>query len=386
MTLLSIDEIKALVEQSKGLCVSVYMPTEKLGRETRQNSIRFKNLMKEAEAQLDQAQLRHTTALDFLRPAHELDRDEFWQHQDDGLALFITDGFFRYYRLPLPFEEFVAVSDQFHLKPLMPLLSGDGLFYVLTLSQQQIQLFACTQHGLSQVELTDVPQSVDEALQNDRAEDIQYRVNTSKGGTDNSFTRSGSYHGVGNPDMDRDKEFILQFFHQVDRGLQTVLQGQNAPLVLAGVEYLLPIYRQANTYPNLIEEGITGNSENLKPEELHEQVWPIVEPHFQQSQDAAIELYRELAGTGQTSTELQEAVTAAYYGRVDRLFVANGQQQWGRFDTETNQLEVHSDMKPGDEDLLNMAAIQTILNGGTVYAVEPEQVPESAPLAAVFRY
>jgi hypothetical protein len=26
------------------------------------------------------------------------------------------------------------------------------------------------------------------------------------------------------------------------------------------------------------------------------------------------------------------------------------------------------------------------LNGGTVYAVEPEKVPDDAPLAAVFRY
>jgi hypothetical protein len=47
---------------------------------------------------------------------------------------------------------------------------------------------------------------------------------------------------------------------------------------------------------------------------------------------------------------------------------------------------VHQDPEPGDEDLLDLAAIQSILNGGTVYAVEPEQVPDHAPLAAVFRY
>jgi hypothetical protein len=29
--------------------------------------------------------------------------------------------------------------------------------------------------------------------------------------------------------------------------------------VLAGVEYLLPIYREANTYPHLLAEGIHGN-------------------------------------------------------------------------------------------------------------------------------
>ena len=38
------------------------------------------------------------------------------------------------------------------------------------------------------------------------------------------------------------------------------------------------------------------------------------------------------------------------------------------------------------EDLLNIAAIQTFLNSGTVYAVEPDAVPGQGPVAAVFRY
>lgn len=77
---------------------------------------------------------------------------------------------------------------------------------------------------------------------------------------------------------------------------------------------------------------------------------------------------------------------AAYYGRVEELFVAVGVQQWGTFNRDTNTIEIHQEAEVGDDDLLNSAAIQTILNGGTVYAVEPEKVPAEAPLAAVFRY
>ncbi|MDX2243921.1 MAG: hypothetical protein NW224_24865 [Leptolyngbyaceae cyanobacterium bins.302] len=50
------------------------------------------------------------------------------------------------------------------------------------------------------------------------------------------------------------------------------------------------------------------------------------------------------------------------------------------------ELEIHNDAQPGDEDLLNAAAIQTLFHGGTVYAVEPQNVPDDAPVAAVFRY
>jgi hypothetical protein len=168
--------------------------------------------------------------------------------------------------------------------------------------------------------------------------------------------------------------------------LQKYLKGKRAPLVLAGVEYLLPIYKEANTYQHLVDEGITGNQENSKPEELKSQAWEIVEPLFLQEQQEAIDHYKELTATGLTSTDIKEAVPAAYYGRVDQLFVAVGVQKWGSFDPDNNTIDVHSEAELGDEDLLDSAAIQTILNGGTVYAVEPEKVPDEAPLAAVFRY
>jgi hypothetical protein len=68
------------------------------------------------------------------------------------------------------------------------------------------------------------------------------------------------------------------------------------------------------------------------------------------------------------------------------LFVAVGLQRWGTFEPETNTVHVHEEAEPGDEDLLDFAAVQTLLNSGTVYAVELEKVPDEAPLAAVLRY
>jgi hypothetical protein len=49
-------------------------------------------------------------------------------------------------------------------------------------------------------------------------------------------------------------------------------------------------------------------------------------------------------------------------------------------------VDLHPEPEPDDEDMLDFAAIHTLLNGGTVYAVEPEKVPDEAPAAAIFRY
>ncbi|MEH2408816.1 hypothetical protein [Nostoc sp.] len=50
MQLISRGEIKTLIEQPKGNCVSIYMPTHPVGPEVRQDPIRFKNLVSTAVA------------------------------------------------------------------------------------------------------------------------------------------------------------------------------------------------------------------------------------------------------------------------------------------------------------------------------------------------
>lgn len=389
MPLLSIDELKTLIEKSSGLCVSIYMPMQKAGPDIRQNPIRFKNLIREAQSNLEAIGIDHKETMELLKQAHELDNSDFWENQDYGLAIFISKEAFRYYRLPMEFQELVVVADRFHLKPLLHLINNDGQFYILALSQNEVRLLEGTRYSVKEVDLENLPKSMTEALQYDEtAREGQNRIATSKGGTSNSFQQPGSFHGQGSPDRDDIKQDILQYFHLIDGTLQEFLRNKKEPLVLAGVEYLFPIYKEANTYQNLVEEGITGNPEILKPEELHAQAWPIVEPIFQQNVEQAVEQYNELAGAdpSKASHDIKEIIQAAYYQRVDFLFVAVGRQHWGHFDPEKMTVDLHSEPELEDEDMLDFAAVHTLLNGGTVYAVEAEKVPDQAPAAAIFRY
>jgi len=386
MALFSTNELKRLLDNQKGYCVSIYLPTHQAGPEIRQDPIRFKNLMREAEERLVEQGLRSSDAQNMLKKAQELDRDEFWRHQNNGLAIFVAQDFLSYYRLPLEFEEFVFVNERFHLKPLIPLLTGDGRFYILGLSQNQVRLLEATRDRVSEINLNDfeeVPQSLAEALKYDDPEE-QLRFHSSNKG---DRQQAPIYHGQGVGTTDN-KDQIKVFFNRLDAGLQEFLHDKQAPLVLAGVEYLLPIYREANTYQHLLAEGITGNPEILKPEELHEQAWQIVQPHFQKAQEEALQRFQEFSGNNQDQVcqDVKEVVKAAYYQKIDSLFVTLGKQHWGSFDPQSVSVQLHEQKQTGDEDLLDLAAIHTFLNGGTVFAVEPDQVPAKAPAAAVLRY
>jgi hypothetical protein len=388
MDLLIRDELRTLIDGHAGSHVSIYMPTHQMGEEIQEDPVRLKNLLGQAEEDLSAAGLRTPEAQELLEPALKLVWDGlFWQHQSDGLALFLSAEAFRRYRLPLDFEELVVVSDRFHIKPLLPLLSGDGRFYVLALSQNEVRLLQGTKYSVSEVDLEGVPGSLAEALQYDDPERrLQFHTGTRTPG--GKGERPAAFHGHGVASADDPKSYILRYFHRVDEGLQPLLQGEQAPLVLAGVDYLLPLYREANAYPLLVEGGVEGNPERLSAEELHRRAWDLVQPRFLQAQEEAAARYKQLAGGGseQACNDLAVIVPAAYHGRVETLFVALDIQQWGGFDPETNQVMVHRKAEPGDGDLLDSAAIHTLVNGGTVYAVERKKMPDGPLLAALLRY
>jgi hypothetical protein len=384
-TEITLEEIKTLAEINADTCVSIYMPTHRAGSDIQQDPIRLRNLLGEAERRLDAAGMRPNQVRELLAPADELiPRHSFWQHQSDGLAVFLAPGFFRHYRVPVRLDELVVTAPRLHLKPLLTLLSPDGRFFILALSQNQVRLLEGTRHSVRELDLENVPQSLAEALRYDDPEpNLQFHTSSgSPGGP-----RPAMFHGHG-PGDDNARSDVLRYFHKVDAGLREWLAGRKEPLVLAGVEYLLPIYREASSYPHLLEDGLEGNPDGRRAEELHEEAWALVEPHFSATREAAAERFQQVAGGQgeQASTDVVEIVPAAQFGRVESLFVTVGRQLWGTFDPETGEVQLHDEPEPNDQDLLDVAAVQTLLNGGGVYAVEADDMPADASVAAVFRY
>jgi hypothetical protein len=382
------EDLQELLTMEGDLFISLYMPMVVAGPETRQNPIRFKNLVRAAEAQLVELGMDENDAAHFLEPVHALDRYEFWQHQDLGLAIFCSAHGMRRYCLPVPFPELAVVTDHFHIKPLLPLLTGNFRFYILALAQNGSRVLRCTRHTVREVPVAEMPANLAEVLQYDITEKYLQSRNATPGATGPaaSAQQAGVFHGQGEG-VAHHKSDILQYFYQIDDALQKdLLNREQAPLILAGVDYLLPLYREANSYRHLIEAGISGSPENRTDEELHALAVPLVEPIFQAAFDEAVGHYRAKAGTGQTSRDLAEVVQGAVYARVDTLFVPVGIQKWGSFDPIENQIRVHDEFQPGDEDLLDLAAARTVANGGTVWALPPERMPDGSEVVAVFRY
>jgi hypothetical protein len=377
------DDFDFLLNTSTDNCLSLFMPTEKAGREVRQNSIRFKNLLAEAEALLSKKEKTSGFSEKILDPLRKLIPDNvFWANQNSGLAVFRLPESLRTYRLPMECRELVALNDHFHVKPLIPFLGKVRRFYILALSKNEARLLQCSFQQVKELVPENMPRSLADALKfDDPQRQLQFHTGTqAKGGGRRAAMFHG--HGVG---IDESKDNLMRYFHQVGKSLEPVLREEKAPLVLAAVDYAAAYYREANTYRHLLEEFIEGNPEGLSPEELQEQAWPFIETLIKEEEERALTAFEEKAGTGFTSTLIKDVVLSACQGRVDTLFAAQDLEQWGIVDQNRDEVIPYESRLPESYDLLNFAAIQTLLQGGAVFVLPQDRVPGKS-IAAVYRY
>jgi hypothetical protein len=384
MSLLNQDDFKMLLKVCDQLCLSIYIRTYRAGKETQQGRIRLKNLLQEAEEKLMQSGMRRSDAQFFLAPLEELIlNNQFWQNQRDGLAVFLSEDIFIYYFLPFEFDDFLFIGQHFYVKPLLPFILGNGQFYVLALSQNDVRVFECSRTSVREIEMKNIPHSLAEAMKyDDPQRQLQQHSNTLPG---TNRKAAAVFHGQGIGPDDQ-KNNILRFCRLVDRGLHDLLRKQKAPLVLMGVDFLLSIYRAGNTYAYLAEEVVPGNPEELSGEDIQTLVWPVVEHYFYQDEQEALTYYGPFQGTGRTVKEIGEVVPASYNGQIELLFLADGEKQWGIYDFAQNTVKIHSQPEPGDDELYDLAIRQTILNGGSVYIMDQIRIPEGGNMAALLRF
>ena len=387
MTLLSKTELQSLITAQRSPCVSIYLPTHEAGREIRQDPIRLKNQLSEAEKQLTQkdfGSFSKTDMQELLKPAHDLLEDtEFWQHQNAGLALFLAPGEFRYYRVPSKFDAVTMVEAHFYTKPLLSLVTDDSQFYILAASQNKVTLYQATRDSVHPIDLGNTPLSAEAALRYDDPEaSLQGH---SGGGNGSNGGKSTIFHGQGGS-KDTHNSDILRFFHLVSNGVQDVLAKQAVPLVFMGVDFLFPIYKQANHYPHLMAEAISFQPDQLSPEEIRDRALAIVEPYFNASRQETLEAYGSLKDKDQATDDLKTILNASHDGQIDTLLIAASTQIWGSFDASTRQIDRQLERKADSQDLLNLAATQALFTDAKVYVLDRDDMPDNVDVAATLRY
>lgn len=390
MDILTVQDLQELINKESNIFISIYLPTFRSGVDIRQNHIKFKQLLREAEARLYDMEMTKSEVEEFLKPATNLITEtKFWQNQGDGLALFIHSDGIDYFRLPVEFNETIEISNKIYIKPLLPLFTGNGQFNILALSKNQVRLFRCSRQTVKEIELKDAPDSMHDMQVDDEVDDprgdLALRVSRNIGKNQLTYNKVTQ---VQSTEDDYERNELTRYFRAIDESLINMHKGDVVPLVLAGVEYLIPIYREKSKYSYIVEDFIKGNPELLNGEELHKLAWEIVEPLFNKDKELAEERYKQYRGQKNKLYEnsLDKIIPAAYGGQIDALFFQDGIQQWGKYNIDNNKVELHDEPKNGDEDLIEYVSLLTLSRGGKVFTVESSELPDKGTVAAVLRF
>jgi len=372
-----------LMEGKASPCISIYMPTYQFGEESPQNSVRLKNLLQQVENELADGWLRPADGRKMLQRARELISDSlFWEGCGRGLAMFLSPDHWVHFHLGIDFEEQTVVNRRFLLKPLIPLLNRSERFYILVLSQNNTRLFQASRSSIRQVETDAIPSNMEKALNYSSADRGSQTHSAARG----RFGKQAAvFHGQGGQ-PDSHKDDVTQYFRLVDQGVTKAIANSERPLLLAGVDSVMPIYRRVSSYSNVVEAGLHGNFDKEPMWKLLEKAWSIMAPFFKAEYEKSTTRFRELTGTAKACDEVEKIVPAAYDGRVDTLFVDELGHQWGTYANESRFIELHQEYNQGDDDLLDLAAVETLSNKGSVYAVNRELMPANKPMVALMRY
>jgi hypothetical protein len=366
-----------------GICASILMPTHKAGVEVneRVDQKAFKNALLQVEKILAQRNTDGTLIKKILKPGYDLVHDESaWLNMNNGLAVYIAEDFMKFIRLPGTVNNEVVVNSSFSVMQLVPFMVRIEYFYLLDLNKRNCRFFRADYFGIEHIPVEEMPNAVDDVVHFENKDDRNLFRLSSNG------SKGANYHGIGSGKPD-DKENMALYLEEVDDTLwETHLHSSHAPLLLAGLEYQVPIYRSVSNYKHIWPEALIGNHQFDEADTIYRKAMEVMKPFFDQPLQNALEEFGNKSATNLTSTKNAEIIPAAFYSRVSHLFVQKDAHIWGTFNEETGELKLTDAEKENTENLADRAVAKTIETGGSVFILDKAQMPGTGVMAAVFRY
>lgn len=359
--------------------ITVLLPAYVPGALDRPNSLRIRNAVDAIFPKLLAQGLAHHEIAHMVAPLLSLTSDpSFRQGRRSGVALFLDGREFFCFDVPGDIQETVVVARHFYIKPLLGWLSEPRDFLILELMRGKARLVRCRDGKLAEIGM---PGGVPENLEDMAFSEAPELVRAPRGASGRTKNHIPAIQfGLTSANEERRIQF---FCAMVDRGLQVCLQDLSLPLVVAGSERIVNAYQSENTYPRTVGDPLKGNLDALTEDEVIARARHLI--HQERMHEAARHLVEmeEYAPGDRWSTSIETIVRGAANGRVWRLFLAEGATCSGDFVTTLGR---RTGTVSIEEDLLNAAAMETLIQGGEVFLVDPETLPPQSSAVALFRY
>lgn len=358
-------DIESLIVDRGPARVSLYLPTTPLTQQAQADRIELKNLAGKALSQLDGHDKREVKALEELL-FDLVDDDEFWAVQANGLAVFATPGELRTFRLPTRLQPIAEVSDRFHIKPLLRVVTVPQSAFVIALTPDSVRTVEVSPDlPAAAFKVEGMPKSA-----------------ASAAGRASIKERSPSGRIQGAEGM---KVRLAQYARKVDQSLREFLAGRELPLILVATEPMASIYRSVQSYPRLAATTIATNPDALSDAELAASARGVLDELFRDELAGIQALFEQRKGEHRTTTDLAQAARAATHGAVQKLLVDIDDVLPGTVGDD-GAVVLASGPSAASYGVVDEIAARALLTGARVLGVRRADIPGGGSLAAILRY
>jgi hypothetical protein len=364
-------------------CITLLFPPYRPGEPGETAAALLKAELQQATKDLAEREVKEPLISELLEPLRHLsNEEESLGGSGSDRVIFRSREVSHRFALPVPAlpARACTVGDCFWIRPILASLTLPTHVYVLEITKKAVTLLACgITGGVTPLELpAKTPKTLDAFLEFDPPDhDL---MNRSAAGP-STGAMQGVQFGTGSG-RETQHAHLSDFYRAIDRGVKELLGSNQAPLILAGVGEDVAIYRPINTYSNLLEQGIQGSpGPAITPAQILRQAHDITLFDIQRRAAREMSESQERLAPARFSSDLESILRAAAEGRVSDLYLDENGRCTGNFDGKifggrTNWR---------DEDLLNVAAVETLLHGGAVSSL-PSHLMTGAVAAAAFRY
>ncbi len=299
------NKIEKILDHIGFPAVSIIIPTKIVG-DYEINRIRWKNELQKVYKELENQGYEKTS---FLASARDLlDDNKFWSQQSSGLAGYFATNFSQLVHLTQEVEPASYVNNMFVTVPVLLSQMNKKRAFVLTLSQNNVRFFEAVENGIFPIKTEDlIPTNMADALNLDVQKETLHN-------TPNGLSSTNNYR-------DKSNLRLEQFFKVISDGLKPILFDEQVPLVLAGVEEHISLFRKISDYKYMSSHYLKGNVDDFSPAEIRLQVDKVFdEMHHRQAQRIQKEINQDFTQSN-TLNERNEIHFNLELGNVKTLIL-----------------------------------------------------------------
>ncbi|MFN2423104.1 MAG: hypothetical protein ABR572_04960 [Cryomorphaceae bacterium] len=352
--------IEKLGAEATACNVTLIFNTHRTSPDNQQDSIQYKNLMKEAVQKVKtNCEKPRAEAIEktLLTLADDLDHNR----NADSMLVFVNENFHDLVRLDIPVEDRAIVDRTFAVRDLFKAMHHQQSFYALVLSRDSARVL--------------------KAVPGDEIAELEgnFPIENDTLYVDNKLKSSMA---------GKSEHMIEEFFNRVDKEMQEVLKNEALPIVVCTEERNYHHYMNVTDKKEAIAGHLNKNRMDYTAYEVVKEARKVLSTYLDRKNADRLSELNEAQGKNMLESDLNQVWLAIHEGKGKTVFVAEGFHQPGKLNGTNIEVSENGESNGPDAvaDLVDEIITAQIKHGGDVVFADPEAMNGFKGLALVTRY